>query len=131
MDLDSDAYSHWVASSDGGVEADRDWVWREDRVAVLLEEEGALFVSGCAANMGQFLRHFDHVVLLSAPPSVVLERLASRTTNTYGKDPEEAARVLGLIEEIEPRLRAVADLEIVTTALLTDVLERLESLMRA
>ena len=51
------------------VEADRDWVWREDRIQDLLSTEDAdvLFLSGCAENMGKFLPQFDHVILLSAP----------------------------------------------------------------
>ena len=69
---------------------DQDWVWREDRIPTLLatEDAGVLFVSGCAANMGQFLPQFDHIILLSAPAGVIVERLATRTTNDYGKHPD-------------------------------------------
>lgn len=125
VDADRDEYSEWVetAADDGDelgstVEVGRDWVWREDRVQELLSAEDAdvLFVSGCAANMGQFLPQFDHVVLLSAPAEVILARLATRTNNAYGKHPDEAARVLGLVETVEPLLRRVADTEIDTNA---------------
>lgn len=133
VDADSDEYSEWAASgSDAGVgaatvEAGRDWIWREDRMQTLLSTEGAdlLFVGGCAENMGQFLPRFDHVVLLSAPAAVIVERLATRTTNAYGKRPEEVARVLGLVETVEPLLRRIAGHEIDTSAPLDEVVATL------
>ena len=130
VDADSPAYSEWVeitgdtsalGSSEWGA---KDWMWREDRVQDLLSTEDAdlLFVSGCAANMGKFLSQFDHIVLLSAPAEVIVERLAARTTNTYGKRPEEVARTLELMECIEPRLRRIAGHEIDTSAPLDEVI---------
>ena len=129
VDADSPAYSEWVevsgdTSALGSPEwGARDWVWREDRMQTLLSTEDAdlLFVSGCAANMGKFLPQFDHVVLLSAPAEVIVERLATRTTNAYGKRPDEVARTLELIETIEPRLRRVAGHAIDASAPLDEV----------
>ncbi len=129
VDADSDEFSEWVAvtndSASAGtpVEADRDWMWREDRIQALLatEDSDLLFVSGCAANMGRFLPQFDHVVLLSAPADVIIKRLAARTTNPYGKRPDEAARVLDLLDTVEPLLRRAADHEIDTSAPLNAV----------
>jgi dephospho-CoA kinase len=105
------------------VKPDRDWVWREDRIQQLLstEDAGALFLSGCAPNMDKFLLQFDHVILLSAPPTVVVERLRTRTNNPYGKLPDEIARELDLRETVEPLLRNVAEHEIDTSASLEDV----------
>ena len=45
------------------------------------DDDGTLFVSGCVRNQGKFLDRFDAVVLLSAPPDVILERVAHRITN--------------------------------------------------
>ena len=129
VDADSDAYSEWVevagdASPYGPPVAEgRDWRWREDRMRALLATEDAdvLFVSGSAENMRQFLPQFDQIILLSAPAAVIAERLRTRTSNDYGKRPEEVARTLDLIETIEPLLRSVASYEIVTSAPLEDV----------
>ena len=101
----------------------REWVWREDRVEALLATEDAevLFVSGCASNMRQFYPQFDHVILLSAPADVLVERLATRTNNPYGKDPVELARVLHYLETVEPLLRRRAGYEIDTSAPLAQV----------
>jgi dephospho-CoA kinase len=128
VDADTDQWSHWVAVSGPGiagtpVRPDEDWVWREDRIAALLAREDAavLFVSGCAANMRPFLPQFDHIVLLSAPADVIAERLATRTTNDYGKQPDEVARVLDQIQTVEPLLRRAAGHEIDTSAPLDQV----------
>ncbi len=129
VDADIDEYSEWVeVVGDTGVLGSpawgaSDWMWREDRIQALLSTEDAdvLFVSGCAANMRMFLPQFDHVVLLSAPANVIVERLRTRTSNSYGKRPDEVARVLGLVETVEPLLRRAADHEINTSASLTDV----------
>ena len=138
VDADCDEYSMWVtvaAQSDVAgtpVEPDRDWVWREDQVQRLLDSANGevLFVSGCASNMDRFLPQFDHVVLLSAPASVIVARLASRTTNTYGKNPQEMARVLDLIETVEPLLRRIADVELDTSVPLNEVIVALIALTR-
>src|ERR1051326_3595859 len=82
-DADSDEFSQWVEVSGGSdpfgsqVEGNRDWVWREDRIQDLLstEDTRVLFLGGYAVNMGKFLPQFDHVVLLSAPAKVLVERL--------------------------------------------------------
>lgn len=132
VDLDCDDFSQWASLTDElagaagtPVEAGRDWVWCEDRVAALLADEKAdvLFVSGCAANMGKFRPQFDDVILLTAPAEVTVERLQRRTNNPYGKAEEERARVLDLKESVEPLLRQSAGHEIVTDIPLDAVVE--------
>ncbi len=109
-----------------GLDPGQDWVWREDRIQALLSTEDAdvLFVSGTSPNQGKFYPQFDHIVLLTAPADVVVERLATRTTNPYGKRPEEVARVLGLLRTIEPMLRRRADHVVDTSVPLTQVVAK-------
>lgn len=129
VDADNHEFSEWVTvSSDDQspgtpVEPDRDWVWREERMHALLANttDEWLFVSGCAPNMGQFLPHFDQVILLSAPAAIMVERLAMRTNNSYGKDPAEVARMLDLRDSVEPLLRRIATHEIDTSVPLDEV----------
>jgi shikimate kinase len=134
VDVDSDEWSEWVevdlndpTSPGTPVEPSRDWVWRENRVQKLLcaEHTDVLFISGCAKNMVKFYPQFDHIVLLSAPAAVIVERLVVRTTNPYGKRPEEVARVLGLLQTVEPLLRKAAGHEIDTSAPLEQVVAKL------
>ena len=120
VDLDGSAWSEYrVLGEDevpSGVEPGRDWVWREERVAALLRSagEGTLFLAGCAPNQARFRSEFDRVVLLTAPVEVTLERLAARSTNPFGKRPEERAKVLADKAAFEPMLRAGADLVVET-----------------
>ena len=120
VDLDTPGWSEYAQGGDGGNRLhdgqSPEWVWREQRVSDLLTSERAetLFVSGCASNQGKFYRYFDDVVLLTAPVQLIVERLASRTNNAYGKEPAELLKVLSDIEEFEPVLRRSASLEIDT-----------------
>jgi dephospho-CoA kinase len=108
-------------------------LWREDAIAALLVTEDAdvLFLAGCEENQVQFHPQFDHIVLLSAPPETLLQRLASRTGNPYGKVPEERQRVLDDQRAVEPRLRRVADHEVRTIMPLDDVVTTILRLVGA
>ena len=130
IDLDTDEWSEWITTDeqpDSPAEnwRNRDWVWREPRVRRLLsaEGEGVLFISGTSANQGQLYPLLDHIVLLSAPTPVIVQRLATRTNNPYGKHPDELARVLGHIETVEPLLRRRATEEVDTSPPLDEVVE--------
>jgi shikimate kinase len=103
---------------------DGDWIWVEARAqAFLSQAEGrARFISGCATNQVKFYPQFDEIILLSAPAAVLTKRLATRTTNPYGKRPEELAETLGYLETVEPLLRRRATLEIATTVPLEHVI---------
>jgi dephospho-CoA kinase len=108
-------------------------MWREDAIQALLATEDAdvLFVAGCEENQAQFHAQFDHILLLSAPPAILVARLAARTSNSYGKRPKELGRVLQDIEIVEPLLRSVADHEIQTTMPLNDVVKAILRLIGA
>ncbi len=58
------------------------------------------------SNQGRFYDRFDAVVLLSSPADVLLDRIASRTTNVYGNSLEERELILVHLREVEPLLRA-------------------------
>ncbi|MFJ1458943.1 AAA family ATPase [Nocardia sp. N2S4-5] len=94
-------------------------LWRTDRIDALLsaapDAPGVLFVQDTTRNQTEFYSRFDHIVLLSAPAEILVERLATRTGNPYGKDPAELAETLEYLETVEPLLRKAATLEVVTT----------------
>lgn len=137
VDTDTNEWSEWVTvggdSGRSGLVEEPDWVWREDRIQRLLssDDADALFISGCKSNQGKFYPRFDHVVLLSAPVPVLLERLATRTTNPYGKHPDERARVLEHVREVEPLLRRTCSLEVDTRAPMEQVVETILRLVLA
>ncbi len=111
----------------GWVEDHGERLWAEDRMTALLDTAGddPLFVQGCVRNQGRFYPRFDAVVLLSAPAPVLLERVATRTTNDYGKTPAERAAILADLAEVEPRLRATCTHELDATRPLPDVVAAL------
>jgi shikimate kinase len=84
-----------------------EWLWVEERITGLLDSDDgrSLFVAGGARNQSNFYDRFDAVVLLSAPADVILDRVARRTTNNYGKTPLERAMILDDLARIEPLLR--------------------------
>src|SRR5687767_8736711 len=80
-------------------------LWDEERMHRLLTSHHTVVVSGTVANQGVFYPLFDHVVLISAPLHVLIERVRSRTNNPYGKTPEQQAEIAGYLERVEPLLR--------------------------
>ena len=123
VDTDEPGWKEW---------RDGEQLWREDRMSDLLarEEGRALFVSGCVANQGRFYDRFEAVVLLSAPADVILDRIRTRTTNTFGRRGAEREAILGDLASVEPLLRATATHEIDTTESIDVVVDTLVAIGR-
>jgi broad-specificity NMP kinase len=117
----------WTVDTDYGgyfETIDGESLWIEARIDELLSRDdprGMLFVQGTTRNQVVFYPRFDHVVLLSAPADVIVERLRTRTGNPYGQRPDEIAATLEELAEVEPLLRVSATLEVVTTVPIADV----------
>jgi shikimate kinase len=105
VDTDDPGWTEWAASpqEQGGGE----WLWLEERMTALLriDDPRTLFVQGCVRNQAKFYDRFDAIVLLSAPAEVILDRIAQRTTNNYGKAPVEQELILHQLATVEPMLR--------------------------
>ena len=86
--------------------------WDEARMTDLLQTHPGVIVSGAADNQGTFYDRFDHVVLLSAPVDVLIERVRQRTDNAYGRFLEQQDEIRRYTTEIEPLLRATATVEL-------------------
>jgi len=129
VDTDHGGWSEEVPAAEGGVEQ----LWREERIEALLDQHlhGTLFLSGCVANQGAFYPRFAAVVLLSAPAGVLLDRIASRHTNDFGKSEAERERILGDVRAVEPMLRRTATAEIDTRRPVSEVADQLESIAGA
>jgi broad-specificity NMP kinase len=105
-------------------------LWDEPRMRALLDGHGedALFVAGCVANQGRFADRFAAVVLLSLPEQVLLDRVATRTGNDFGKTAGERDAIIADLHAVEPLLRRGASDEIDTRLPLAQVADRLESI---
>lgn len=118
--VDTD-YDRWT-TADGS--------WNEARMTRLLASEAQVVVSGTVANQVLFYDRFAHVVLLSAPVEVLLERLRTRTNNPYGKTPEQQEDVRRYVREVEPLLRRAATLELDGRRPVADLVEAVARLLR-
>ena len=120
---------HAVLDTDepGWIVAGAEPLWDLDRLRARLEDHrsGHLYLAGCVANQGDLYDRFDAVVLLSAPLAVLLARVADRD-NPYGASAADRARIAADVAAFEPRLRAGAGHEIVTSAPVADVAAELE-----
>lgn len=127
VDTDSTEWSEWFPEANGGR---GEWLWREERIAELLETAGdrALFVSGCMSNQGTFYDRLEAVVLLSAPADVLLDRIERRTTNDWGRGPGERDLILFDLATVEPRLRATCTHEVDASRPLGEVVDELAAL---
>jgi adenylate kinase family enzyme len=103
--------------------------WDESRMAALLEGQPDLIVSGTVENQGSFYDRFEHVVLLSAPTEILIERVSTRMNNPYGRAPEEQAEIRSYVIEVEPLLRAGASAELDGRQPVTDLADVIEQLM--
>jgi dephospho-CoA kinase len=108
-------------------------LWREDRMHALLADDApdTLVVSGCTANQGRFYDRFDAVVLLTLPEEELLRRIASRTSNDYGKAPGERERILRDLHTVEPLLRATATCVLDATRPLHETADAIEAVSRS
>jgi dephospho-CoA kinase len=125
VDTDEGGWSEW-SDADGG------YIWREERIDELLARDGraTLYVSGTVSNQGRFYPRFDAVVLLSAPADTLLHRIATRTTNGYGKRSDDRELVLRHLAEVEPLLRATCTHELDATQPVEAVVEELVAIGR-
>ncbi|MDQ1074181.1 MULTISPECIES: AAA family ATPase [Microbacterium] len=102
--------------------------WDVDRMTALLTAESTVVVSGTSENQGSFSDRFEHVVLLSAPAEVLLERVRARANNAYGHTAAQQQEILAYVTAVEPLLRRSATLELDGTlpvGELADVVARL------
>lgn len=103
-------------------------VWDEPRMSDLLSQHADVVVSGTAENQGRFYDRFEHVVLLSAPIDVLIERIATRTNNPYGRTAEQQRDVRRYVREVEPLLRRGATVELDGRRSVADLADDVEAL---
>ena len=118
--VDTD-YEAWTLS---------DGKWDEQRMAELLASTKRIIVSGTVENQGNFYQYFDHIVLLSAPLRILLERVKNRTNNSYGKTPEQQSQIAAYKQSIEPLLRQGATLELDSQAPIEEITDCIEKLLK-
>jgi len=137
VDADGDGYSRWADRRSGRLVADPPdpvpagrldrYAWRIDVERVRALATGApatvTFLCGSVENEHDVWDCFDRVVCLVADDETIIHRLATRTTNAFGKHPEELAATLGWNQVMESRYRAAGAAIVDATRPLADVVD--------
>jgi shikimate kinase len=108
-----------------------DGTWHEQRMTELLAQHADVVISGTVENQGKFYDRLDHVVLLTAPLNILIERVSRRTNNPYGQTPEQQAEIAHYTQTVEPLLRVGATLELDTRQPLAALANTIESLTQS
>jgi 2-phosphoglycerate kinase len=119
VDADYEGFSHWVDRTSGQIITDppyptpggwlRRFAWKISRAEVEALSTSMLdktaFLCGSAENEATVWDLFDHMVCLVADNETLRDRLETRTTNEFGKHPEELAAALGWNEDVQSTYR--------------------------
>ena|SRR5215217_4110 len=106
-----------------------DGTWDEPRMWAFLNSEDSVVVSGTVENQTHFYTAFRHVVLLSAPLPVLLERVQTRLNNPYGRTDEQQNETRTYVRDVEPLLRAAATVELDAQMPVTALADAIEALI--
>jgi shikimate kinase len=128
VDTDDPGWCKWVESSDE--DGRGEWLWVEERMTALLDSDDgrSLFVQGCVRNQWKFYDRFNAVVLLYAPAEVILDRIARRSANDFGKTSAEREMILDDLAKVEPLLRASCTHELDASRPLAEVVADLTAI---
>jgi hypothetical protein len=121
VDADWEGYSHWVDRTSGQIVTDppdpvpAGWLerfgWEISRAEVQTlwgrMRDKTAFLCGAAENEVVVRDLFDHMICLIADNGTIQGRLLTRTTNAFGKRPEELAAALGWNDDIGSRYRSL------------------------
>ena len=107
-----------------------DGLWDGERMDDLLAHTATVVVSGTVENQGRFYDRFEHIVLLSAPVDLLIERVATRRNNAYGSQPAEQADIRRYAAEVEPLLRKGSTVELDGRTGISELADTVETLIR-
>jgi shikimate kinase len=119
---------HHTVDTDYGGWKRADGSWDEAKMSDFLATQTDVIISGTVENQARYYDRFAHVVLLIAPVEVLIARVASRTTNPYGRTPEQQAEIRRYVAEVEPLLRRGATVELDGRSPVTELADAVERL---
>ncbi|HEX4722874.1 MAG TPA: AAA family ATPase [Pseudonocardiaceae bacterium] len=119
VDADWEGYNHWTDRTSGQIVVDppdpvpAGWLdryaWRISRAEVevlaAMAQDKTAFLFGCVENEVEVWDLFDLVVCVVVDNETLRDRLLTRTTNAFGKHPEELAAALALNDGLESTYR--------------------------
>jgi len=121
VDADWEGYSYWVERTTGQIVTDppypvpSGWLdrfgWRISRAKVgalsTSVHDTTAFLCGSAENEVDVWDLFDQMICLVVDNETLRDRLGTRTTNAFGKHPEELAAALGWNDDVEATYRGL------------------------
>lgn len=121
---------------------DGDWMYFDDRANDFLMDipklknfmkmnsDKHIFLAGTASNQSRLYVDLDCVIALTAPLSVMKERIKSRTDNPFGKSETEWEKIEKDTMEFEERIKKSSDYVIDTSQPLEDTVKKIERLIQ-
>lgn len=87
--------------------AEHDWNMSRSKINDLakLADDKPVFLCGSTSNADDMLEFFDKVYYLSVDRDTLKKRLTSRTSNDFGKAPDELKNILGWHMSLEERYK--------------------------
>jgi dephospho-CoA kinase len=66
-----------------------EWVWDKAKLTELLNSADEVFICAITSKQHEFYDHFDKIFVLTIDEATLKHRLLTRTTNDFGKHPNE------------------------------------------
>lgn len=70
------------------------WNWQEKGLKQILNSQPTVFVAAIVSNQQKFYPLFDRIFVLTIDKKTLKHRLTTRTSNDYGKHPDELKEIL-------------------------------------
>lgn len=136
-DTDEDGISSWYNIESGEKverpdESERDETWYQNHIykmsayriqqLALSAKNKLIFLCGNPSNDIEFMDKFDKVLCLNVDVNTVKKRIINRTTNEFGKSPDELALILHWHQKIIDRYASIGATMIDATKPLNDVM---------
>lgn len=71
-----------------------EWVWNKDKLTELLRSADKVFICAITTRQHEFYDQFDKIFVLTIDEDTLKHRLMTRTTNDFGKHPNEMKMLL-------------------------------------
>lgn len=104
------------------------WNWQAEKLKELLQAEATVFVCGSSSNFRGFLELFDEVILLEIAIPELAKRVATRSTNDFGKNENEMEDIKSWHDWFQETIKDYGASVIEATKPLEDVIDEIVKL---
>lgn len=114
-----------VDLSKGHIEdkSELEWVWNKDKLTKLLHSADEVFICAITSRQHEFYDQFDKIFVLTIDEATLKHRLLTRTTNDFGKHPNEMKMLVDGREGFEQQMLKVGAVPVDATQPLAKVVD--------